>query len=422
MFRTLIMSSILAALLLSMPFNGVGYKSASATDLLMKGKPKADIGLNFRSTWEDRDDDKDDEGHLGWLYAELGYETAKFHGLKIGASYLVVKETWGKDLYSEAFSDKGPFFTGGTLKYLYLNYAIPNTESEIWVGRKKTNKIALMDGDVHEGIHLTVGDIPRTKLYAGVITGWVDDISQSWDLDGVEDFTRQSKDTEDRGGNPAGDRIYTFLADVDVVEKRLSLTPFWVHHPDYLTTYGSLIDVSVPINDDVTLGVDGGWAKFDEDTDFPGDEDAETWKIHASAKVSKFYVGIGYFRVSDSPDGVFQGANAAKTVGNYHWEPIKVGKVGLYAGGKGGDPGDKTIWVDAGFAMDKFSLDLVFGDSSYTHGKYGHDQDSRELDVIATYKITSTLSASLGLISQNFKNDAEKDRNFIMGGMKYSFF
>jgi len=151
----------------------------SITDLFMKGKPKADIGLNFRSTWEDRDDDKDDEGHLGWLYAELGYETAQFHGLKIGASYLATTETWDKDIYSEAFSDEGPFFTNGTLKYLYLNYAIPNTKSEVWIGRKKTKKVALMDGDVHEGIHLTVGDMTRTKLHAGVITGWVDHLSQS---------------------------------------------------------------------------------------------------------------------------------------------------------------------------------------------------------------------------------------------------
>ncbi len=396
----------------------------SIGDLFTKGKTKADIGLNFRSTWEDgAAAGEEDEGHLCWAYYELGHVTPEVGGLSLGGSLLGVNEMWGKDIYKDEFSDDGHWLSEDPqLKYLYLTYAIPKTKSSLLVGRKKFKKIALMDGDIQEGVQLAVGDIPRTKLYVGLITGWQDDLSQSWDNDGVEDFTRDPDDTVDRGTNAASDKIYMCIADIDAIEKHLTLTPFVVHHPDYLTTYGSLAKATMPVNDDVTLGLDGGWAEFAEDTKFDGDEDAQTWKIHASAKVKNYYVGIGYYRVSDSPDGVFQGANAAKTVGNYHWEPIKVGKVGLYAGGKGGDVNDRTAWVDAGFDIGKFSLDMVYGDSDYTHGKKGHEQSSQELDVIASYKVTKAYSASLGFLGQKYKNDTEKDRNFVMGGVKYSFF
>ncbi|MFC1496889.1 major outer membrane protein [Verrucomicrobiota bacterium] len=428
------MKQMITVVLLSVLLCATVYAedAQSIADVFTMGKHKADVGLNFRSTWEDRDDGKDDEGHLGWLYAEFGFETAPLSGVKVGASCLSVAETWGSDIYDNEFGEdsdtfKGHWFTDGDVKHLielknlYLNYSIPNTKSELLIGRKKFKKVALMDGDVQEGVQLKVGDIPQTKLYVGMITGWEDDISQSWDLDGVEDFTRDADDTVDSATNSAGDAIYTCIADVDVVEKRLKVTPFVVHHPDFLTTYGALAKASMPVNDDVTLGIDGGWAEFSEQTDVTTDEDAQTWKIHASAKVDKCYVGVGYFRVSDDPDALTQSAGAKKTVGNYHWEPIKVGKVGLYAGGKGGDPDDSTIWVDAGFDVGKFSLDVIFGSSSFYNVKKKVDQDSIEIDAIASYKFTSSFSGSLGWLHQEFDdNDAEKDRDFIMGGAKYS--
>jgi|GEM_PF-4882324 len=375
-------------------------QASSALDSLSTafgtGEVFGQIGVNFRVN--DANDNSND-GNLGYGYLELGYLTNEFNGAKLGASFIGVGEMWARKSYENSFSDSGEFRDKAMLRDFYLDYTIPGTKSLVLIGRKQFAGTPVTDGDVHQGIQLTVGDIENVTLYASVMNRWADNASTAYDLDGIDATWLDGDDIV----SGASDTVISFMAEIEIVPEKFEVSPFLVHQSDVVTTYGGSADLDMPIQGGLVAGLEGVFAVYAEDTAASGDEDAYSYNLHGSLSYESWSFGVGYYVMSDD-------ARVGLTaVGNDTFDPMEEG---VY----GGAQDDNTLYIDAEYVWGPVTVAAVYGDTDVDRSSEG----AKEVDLYMVYAISETISTELMFVDVN-DDDSSLDYQVYAGTINLSF-
>lgn len=360
------------------------------------GTISGQIGMNFRVN-EAKDSSSD--GNIGTAYLELGYLTNEIKGARLGAYFIGVGESWARKSYEFAFSDSGEFRDKAMLRDFYLDYALPGSKSQLLIGRKQFEGSPVTDGDIHQGIQFTVGDIQNFTVYASVINRWVNNASTAYDMDGI-DATWLDGDDVVAG---ASDPVFSLIAEIAVVPDIFAVAPFVVHQSDVVTTYGGTADFSMSIQEGLNAGLDAVFAAYDEDTVVSNDEDAYSYKLHGSLSSENWSIGVGYFVMSDD-------ARVALTaIGNDTFDPMEEGVYGAVQD-------DNTFYVDAEYACGPLTVAAVYGNTDVDRTSEG----AKEIDLYLTYAISKTIAAELMFVDVN-DDDSSLDYQVYAGTINLSF-
>lgn len=384
-------------------FSGASESLNKISNAFGTGKVSGEIGVNFRI--DDPDDSEQvDDGDIGTAFAELDFESNQFYNFSLGLNFIAVGELWSNDAWEKnGFDDDGNFERKSMLRYVYLDYEIPGTKSTIMVGRNKFEKSEAMDGDAHQGVQLTSNDLPMTTLYLAVIDRWINNASTAYDMDGIEDDWRDGDDAFDG----ASSTTYSAIAEIEAIKDQLTLIPFYSHQEDVITNYGLTLEFEQPLNGDMSLGFEGTYAVFKEESKDPTDEDASSYIAHVTLSYQDFWAGVGYFVMSDDL------RVDPKAVGNKAFDPMEEG---VY----GGDPDDHTVFIDAGYSHGPFEVEIIFGDTKIDSSATGDEQGCKELDIYFTYEITEAFGLELMYVNVN-DDDSDLDYQVFAGGISMTF-
>lgn len=384
----------------------LGILSSSATagdpdspvDLFGVGGIFGQTGVNFRVDDADQKDRVDD-GDIGFGFLNIGFLSRDYFNFMFGADLMAVGKIWADGSYDNAFDDDQIFQKNVFLKSVYLNYSIPNTQIEILAGRKAFKTSVSMDGDSYQGIQVTTRDIPRTTLYLAVINRWVEEASTDYALDGIQKTWLKGSDT----GDGVSSEIYSMIAEIDLIEEVLSVSPYYNFQSGALANFGASVDLEIEIENDVTFGLDGIYAFYNEDTDDPTDADATSYLIYSTVGYKDFWAGIGYFEMSDDP------RVELTAVGNSAFDPMEEG---VY----GGDPDDTTFYFELGYGTDAYEIEIVIGKTKVDSAGEG----CTEIDVYLTYFITEAISLELMFVDVD-DDDSALDYQVYAGGISMWF-
>ena len=368
------------------------------------GKIFGEVGINFRV--DDADKDSKD-GDIGTAFLELDFKSHEFYSFTVGANFIAVADLWTNDAWEDkGFQDDGKFQQKSILRHAYLDYAVPDSKTNILVGREKFEKTESMDGDAHQGIQITSEDIPLTTLYLAAINRWINNATTDYDMDGIEKNDKGWRDGDD-AFEGASSITYSIIAEIEVIKDQLTLTPFFNHQCDVITNYGATFEFDAEINDDLSLGLDGTYAFYDEDSDDPTDEDASSCLIHTAVSFKDFWIGVGYYSMSDDA------RVDTKAVGNNTFNPMEEGVYGA-------NPDDNTLYLDGGYSHGPFEVEIILGDTEVDSSATGKKRGATEFDLYFTYEITK--SSELELMFVNVDNDESgKDYQTYAGGIKIKF-
>jgi hypothetical protein len=357
---------------------------------ITNGSFDAEAGLYF----EGEDPEDSDSYSYGTIYIEALYETAPFmNGLQLGIGGIAVNEAWDDE--DEPWGDN--YDADGSLNAIYANYTFPGSKTSLLVGRDKFEKPATGNGDSHEGIQLTIGDVPNLKVYAAVIKKWIDDSGP----DEIEPERNLSESNAE-----AGDYAYSLL--LEWSNDYVSLAPYAAMHKDVATTYGVEGDLSFPINDSIEVGLDGIYAVHAEDTPASvssTDDDLSQRLIHGRAAFNGFEVGVGNFSTSD--DMLADGAKLfADDV-----SPLE--ELDDLAADS------STNYVDASYDFGALAIGGVYGD--VTVDDTPSDAEAQELDLTLEANVTERISVEFLYADVSFDDDIEEDYVYYEGGVAISF-
>ncbi|MFO7822143.1 MAG: major outer membrane protein [Lentisphaeria bacterium] len=395
-------------------------------ETLANGTWDAELGLKFR--YEDPEEDED--GSAGWGYLEVDWESGVWNGLQLGVGGLAILEAWDEGGYEgNIFGDDDDFQDHAKWTDIYLKYAVPNTKTEILVGRTKFKKPTDGDGDVHQGIQLTIKDIPRMTIYASAVNKWMDNASASWDLDGIQDewVDMDEVNSKDHGNSDAGSFAYTLMADIDAVPDMLTLSPYMQYQKDVATTLGVEFDIHQALNEDLTVGLNGAYVKHLEDTPddmYPDDEDVSQSLLRAYGKYKNFGLGVGYYHISGdialyndtgAPGDDFQSVYIMDEFDPMAEDLAKYGEA----------PNNDTFFVDASYSWKFLELEAIYGwvDNAWVKSTGEAKGEATELNLIMNIAISENLEAEIGYIrvDDNYSDDGDDSTDIVAGGIAYSF-
>ncbi len=391
---------ILATVMMQSTLASASTPSASLSDSLSTafgtGTVSGEIGVNFRVN---QAKDNDDDGNIGSAYLELGYLSNEFKGAKLGAYFIGVEELWSRKSYEHAFSDNGEFRDKAMLRDLYLDYALPCSNSQLLIGRAQFEASPVTDGDVHQGVQFTVGALENMTFYASVMNRWVANASTAYDMDGIDNTWLDGDDVV----AGASDTVFSFIAAFDIVPEIFTATPFLLHQNDVVTTYGSSADYSISIQEGLKAGLDGTFAIYAEDTVSSTDEDAYSYNIHASLAAENWSFGVGYYVMSDDE------RVGLSAIGNNTFDPMEEGVYGA-------SRDDNTLYIDAEYTFGPVTASAVLGDTEIDLTSEG----ATEFDFYLTYTISETISAEFMFVDVN-DDDSSLDYQVYAGTMNLSF-
>jgi hypothetical protein len=259
-----------------------------------------------------------------------------------------------------------------------------------------------MDGDSHQGVQLLSEDIPSVILTLSAINRWIENATTDYSMDGIDKSWRDCNDDPEGASSTA----YMLFARINLLEEELTLSPFLGHQSGVLSTYGASLEFSQAINDKLSVGLDGTYAFYEEDTDDSSDEDASSYLAHATVFYANFWIGSGYYVMSDD------NRVGATAVGNNSFDPMEEGVYGA-------EPGDTTFYLDAGYSQGPFELAVVLGNTEIDSSIAG-DEGCTELDVYLTYKFSETAQVELMFVNIDDDNSA-RDYQVYAGGLKMTF-
>ena len=396
-------------------------------EVFRAGSWSGEFGLAFRY----EDPEADEDGHAGWGFFEFDWESGAWHGLQLGVGGIAILEAWDEGSLDGILDEDGAFKDSAAWTDLYIKYAVPKTKTEILIGRTKFKKPASGDGDVHQGIQLTIKDIPNVTIYASAVCEWMDDASTGWDLDGIQDDWVEMDDvnTGDYGMGEAGNVAYTLMAKIKAVPDLLTLTPYVQYQEDVATSLGIEFEAEVALNETVSLGLDGIYAHHMEDTPddmYPDDEDVSQYLLHAYAKVQNLKVGFGCYHISDDialynglgepdPGDDFESVYIMDEFDPMEEDLAKYGEA----------PNNDTYFVDASYSWRFLELAVVYGwvDNAWIKKTGADDGKAQELDVVLNIAITKNLEAELAYVNldDDYSGDGDDSVDVVAGAITFSF-
>ncbi len=396
-----------------------------------------ELGLQFRS----ENPDTGEEGSAGWGYFQFGWESGYLDlmrsgedksGLQLGVGGVAVLEAWEKHAFEGVFSDSGDFADEAKWTSLYMKYSVPGTKTHFIVGRAQDDMFgepASGDGDYYQGFGITIADIPRIEIKASVVNEWLDNASASWDLDGIQDEWQSMDDVvRDETGvdKDAGRFAYTLMTEIEAVRDFVTVTPYVQHHSDVATSYGLSFNAERPVNESLTLGLDGAYSKHMEDTSNaagPNDGDVSQTMLHAYGKVRNFNLGFGYYTISDDAPLFNNSSNGDDFEAVFVMDEFDPMEEDLAKYGE--QQGNDTLFVDAGYEHGPVSLDVVYGwtDNAIIEGGAVNKGNARELDVVLGVDLIRNLKGELAYVTlqDGYTADGDRSMDMFAGALSYNF-
>lgn len=391
------------------------------------GTWKGELGMQFRS--ETDHGDEEDDGDAGWGYFQVSWESGPIGGLQLGLGGLFVTELWANDGFDGLFSDGGKFDENAKWTEAYLKYTLPSENTYFLLGRAKTKKFgkpAAGDGDFAEGVGVTMKEIQDLTVRAHVVRAWLDNASPSWDMDGIDKKWADMDDVSskvDHHKGEFGDYAYTLMVDWDVIPGMFTLTPYVQTQQDVGTSYGAAFELSHAVSDSVTVGLDGAFNWFREDTPdsyWPDDGDFSQRLIHAGMEYKNFNFGVGYYSMSD--DVLVLNDSRASDLGALfivdEFDPMENDAV------YGENPGNETYFVNADYTYGPFTLGAVYGQVRNGRTANGRrDGDGTELDVTLNVKLAKNLDLELFYadVDDGYSGDGDDSHKVYGGALSYKF-
>jgi hypothetical protein len=355
----------------------------------------------------------EDEYSFATAYLDLVFESPVWNGFQFAAGGMLVEEIWwdedgavvtqtGRVDFTDSGADwNSNYDVSAILHTLYLNYSIPGTRTAVLAGRGRFRGGATLNGDMHEGIEITVEDIPHTTVHACVLHRWIDTICPG-EID--EDI---SLDDEDWTHEDAGGLAYSVSATLhgDMWE----ISPFYMFHPEVVSTYGASGRIEWPVSETLTLGLDGTYALHEEETDghiSSSDEDWHQWLVHVSAAYQGFSGGIGRYASSD--DELAAGATGLFTDDLSPLEAL------------GGARDTVTNYVHGAYDFGAIEIGAMYG--SVSDGKPICCDEGKEMDAWARFRLTESLSLEVLYAHVTFDDgDVTDDYDYWEGALSWSF-
>lgn len=404
------------------------------------GEWDGELGIQFRT--EDDYENEADDGDAGLGFLETSWESGSLYGLQLGLGGLFTTEMWANDSFEDVFSDGGTFDPQAKWTQVYLKYTIPNSKSYLLLGRADEGMFgepAAGDGDFYEGFGVTIKDIPRITIKAHVVKEWLNNASPSWDFNGIDDQWAEmeqaslevGEDTAFGAGNAEefGDFAYTLMTEIEAVPDMLTITPYIQYHSDVATVLGTGFELEHAVNDSLTLGLDGAYVWFKEDTPdkyWPDDEDFNQTLIHTYAEIKGFSFGAGYYSMSDDipifngPPGSGQFEKDLKDI--FLADEMDPMEEDLAKYGE--QSGNDTYFVEVGYTHGPFWVEVIYGtvDNALT-AQGNHDGEADELDIYFGVQITENLEAELAYadVSDDYTADGDDSYKMFGGGIVWKF-
>jgi hypothetical protein len=350
-------------------------------DFLSKGEVDASVGLavNYKSL---RNTSEAKPG-LAWALADLGYTSPELLGLSAGIHAVIVNELWENhpNNYSETFADELD------IRDLYLQLALPNTQTVLAAGRKKIAKTPVMRGDSHQGVELIIRDIPFTTLSLGALNRWIKHSTTFLDALGITGWRDVDDVNED-----ASDIFYTAMGTISI-PKGPSLTPFINHQQHVMTVYGSSASVPLLTTDAFSWSVDAIGAYYVNEVPEalqPNYEDVQEYLLHTSISKANNYIGFGWWAVSDNVGATGQGMFSS-------FDPMEEDDLMPYD-----DQNNASeFYIDGHAERAPFSIDFVIA-----YGKNKNlDSYSREIDCFIYYDITPHMQLGVYVAWADYETD-----------------
>jgi hypothetical protein len=390
---------------------------------------EGETGLYWHSEYPDEGDD----GHAGWGFLDLKWESGPFHGFQVGAGALAIVEAWDTDGLEDVLDEEGAFADAAKWTQAYVKYTIPDTETQFLIGRAEGGAFGKPnggDGDYFQGIGVTVKDIPRLTLKAHVVNKWLNNASPHWNLDGIDDDWQSMDDVirEVGGGSEdAGDVAYTLMADIDLIPDRLTLTPSVQHLEDVVTSLGITLDGEMAVTESLTVGGKSIYLHHFEDTPADvsaDDDDLSQFLVQIFGKFSGLKAGIGYYTISDDI-AIFN----TRAEGGDDFEDVfvmdEIDPLEEDLAKYGEQPNSETWFLFAEYGYGPFDLEAIYGwvDDAVIEDGFTYQGEAQELNLILGIGLTKNLAAELAYIylHDDYEADGDRSMDIFAGSLSYAF-
>ena len=366
----------------------------TALDKALKdGTFNAEIGLYYGTI----DPDQGDSGTLFTTFLEVSYESAPLNGFQFGIGVFGVTDIHEDENFPFPPDNGEESHTGG-IKEGYIKYTISGTKSSILLGRTNmADTFPTLVGDAHDGIMFTSTDFEKISINAGVITSFVEyfdaehAVSEHVEMD---ELTHES-----------GNFVFTLSTVIDfgVIE----LTPFIGYHKDNDNGFGLLFNANTEIVDSLTIGAEGNWAMYNEDTPdsvSDTDQDWSNYLISSYINNDMFSLTCGYWATSDDEP-------VGQSIILDNFSPMEELEDAWQ---------DHHLWfVELGVTFDPAELSLIYGDltDDFENGA----NDAREITFIAQVNITKNMSFEAVCSDVAYDNASENDYTKYSLEIVYTF-
>jgi len=403
-----------AVLVMTVSALTVRAQSNSIEEALKNGKFAGELGL-FSKAY---DPDDSDTYAVGVGYFDVSYKSDSFRGLSIGLSALVGDQVYedatmldidgtGAQLVDAEFLYGGDGL--GRLRDAYIEYICNNIG--VKVGRFKLDAPEVIDGDVHKAVQVEINEIENVGITIAAFNEWIDNFSVA---NGISD----REDVEDVDGiaPDAKNAVYLIAADITVVPDMLTLSPYYVLQEDAVSIYGAKACISQE-TEGFKVGLCIDYYETIEDVAGNVMEDADCYKLYASAAAQGLTVGLGYMKSENVDDA----GDAFHVQG---WVDDLAGLNGIGKLSALGAPVShhrddaETVWIDLGYVYKSLNIALQYGEQTRDGETAGAD-DYSEWSIALGYDISEALSASLLYVEVD--SYADTDDDLLELGIAYKF-
>ncbi len=382
-------------------------KTNSLAEAFTNGKFKGTLGSYGEHKDYTHGGDKKD---YGWLtgYLKLGYETARWNGLKLGVSTISHAQLADNSDQSDKYYDKD-IEERHAIPELYLDYLI-SKKTNFRIGRYNHKKITHIDDSHSEGFYLRSKEIDNLDVVIGAMVRFAE-----LDYDDMEDFGQQDgkQDLADKEHYGDSDDVLWF-AEATYKIGIAEFNPFLYYQGGYATVYGMDTVLEGKVSEDVKLGTNiyayGVDVDSDTDSEYADKEDGYGYNFEPFVKVGNWKVSIGNAGVSGKEGSVSKPAWFKDYLTGFDQDIV----------GSKAKQGMDVIYGKIAWKSGKWKAHAKYG--AYTYDVKEDKGGINETELQASYKFTSKLDLNVRLFHVDYTKDAgQGDYDKVEARIRYKF-